>query len=92
MISKMQLHSHSFQALPEDSYLRSRALDAPSQIAFPHVSLNHGDAISEVRNAVQRKCQKAWGGKDIIKTLRLKGLEDEGESLLDFTLDRVYRS
>lgn len=75
-----QLDSHSFQMLSSDSSLRSRALEAPSQLAFPHVSLSHGNAAREVRNAVQKSCRKVWSGKDNIKTLKLMSLlDDEGE-------------
>lgn len=76
-ILPLQLESNAFQTLSADSFLRSRALEAPSQLAFPHVSLSHGNAASEVRNAVQKSCRKAWAGKDNIKTLQLDTLDDQ---------------
>ncbi|UZJ56085.1 hypothetical protein CBS101457_005405 [Exobasidium rhododendri] len=74
------LNPRAFQSLPRDSFLRSRALDAPSQMAFPHVSLNHGDAANEVRHAIRLACQKTWAGKDNMVTLRPDSINDEALS------------
>jgi hypothetical protein len=78
-----KLDSRAFQALPDGSFLRSRALDAPSQMAFPHVSLNHGDAANEVRHAIRLACEKKWAGKDKVVTLRPDSLTDEGKLAME---------
>lgn len=48
-------------------------------MAFPHVSLKHGDAASELRNAIQRACQKQWQERpDKVVTMRPGSINDEG--------------
>jgi hypothetical protein len=45
-------------------------------MAFPHVSLNHGDAANEVRHAIRLACEK-------VVTLRPDSLTDEGKLAME---------
>jgi hypothetical protein len=58
-------------------------------MAFPHVSLNHGDPANELRHAIQRVCQKKWMGKEKLITLRPQSINDQGESSHSFSLYRL---
>lgn len=75
-LTQFKLDKHALRSLSDTSYLRKRSVDAPSQLAFPSVSLNHGDISRHVKSSLDRVCK----GRLQVITMQAPSVDSRGTS------------
>lgn len=79
------------KALPSNSSLKRRTLEAPSQMAFQHVSKSHGDFASELRHHVLRMCSSARRGAwTSTSNADLASLQTGQKTFLSYKADLIH--